>query len=317
VQSLENAQSPVATFEAAADAIVEGDLDRLVALLRNDSSLARARSTREHRSTLLHYCSANGVEDYRQKTPPNIVAIARQLLDAGAEVNAESDAYGGRSTTLMLAATSGHPERAGMQLALLELLLKRGAVIDLPGTASTVNMCLRNGRGPAADFLAGRGGQLDLEGAAGVGRLDVVSSWFAPDGALRPPATAQQLADGLAWACEFGRAEVARFLLQQGRRADTLLRPDGETALHYAALGGQPEVAMLLLAHGADVHARERRFDATPLGWALHAWSHREKEEDGSRYCEAVNALVKAGASAAVLQSEIHDTEMLAALRGE
>jgi hypothetical protein len=27
-------------------------------------------STRAHRSTLLHYISANGVEDFRQKTPP-------------------------------------------------------------------------------------------------------------------------------------------------------------------------------------------------------------------------------------------------------
>ena len=38
-------------------------------------SCARARSTREHRSTLLHYVSANGVEDFRQKTPKNIVEI--------------------------------------------------------------------------------------------------------------------------------------------------------------------------------------------------------------------------------------------------
>lgn len=317
VRSLENAQSPVANFEAAADAIIRGDPERLVALLQSDTSLVRARSTREHRSTLLHYCSANGVEDYRQETPPNIVAIARQLLDAGAEVNAESDAYGGRSTTLMLAATSVHPERGGVQLALLELLLERGAAIDLPGTESTVNACLRNGRGPAAEFLAGQGGELDLEGAAGVGRLDVVASFFAEDGALRPPATPLQLADGFGWACEFGHADVARFLIQRGARADAPLHPEGETALHYAALGGYTEIVLLLLAHHADVHARETRFDATPLGWALHGWSHRTTKDDGRHYCEVVNALVKWGASAPAVQSEIRDTEMLAALRGE
>jgi hypothetical protein len=65
------------------------------------------------------------------------------------------------------------------------------------------------------------------------------------------------------------------------------------------------------------VHARETRFDATPLGWALHGWSHRATEDDGRHYCEVVNALVKAGASAPAMQSEIRDTEMLAALRGE
>jgi len=45
----------------------------------------------DHESTV----SANGVEDFRQKTPENIVAIARVLLEAGADVTAESDAYVG------------------------------------------------------------------------------------------------------------------------------------------------------------------------------------------------------------------------------
>jgi hypothetical protein len=95
VQALENVQPSITNFESAVDAIVAGDGPSLAALLRNDPSLTTARSLREHHSTLLHYCSANGVEDFRQRTPENIVAIARMLLDAGAEVNAESDAYGG------------------------------------------------------------------------------------------------------------------------------------------------------------------------------------------------------------------------------
>ena len=117
VRALENALPPAADFEAAADAIVAGDERELSALLRKDPSLVKARSLREHHSTLLHYCSANGVEDYRQRTPQNIVAIARILLDAGAEVNAESEAYGGGSTALGLTATSVHPERAGVQIS--------------------------------------------------------------------------------------------------------------------------------------------------------------------------------------------------------
>ena len=65
---------------------------------REHPGLVRERSTREHRSTLLHYVSANGVEDFRQKTPKNIVEITNLLLDAGADVDAESDAYGGGCT---------------------------------------------------------------------------------------------------------------------------------------------------------------------------------------------------------------------------
>jgi ankyrin repeat protein len=313
VRALENAQSSVTNFETAVDAIVAGEDRTLATLLREDPTLVKARSLREHRSTLLHYCSANGVEDYRQRTPENIITMARMLLDAGAEVNAESDAYGGGSTTLMLAATSGHPERVGVQTALMELLLDRGAAID--GRSSTVNACLRNGREAAAAFLAGKGARLDLEGAAGVGALDRVKEFFAKDGGLKAPATAQQLADGFGWACEFGRVRVVEFLLQHGVRADTTLRADGVTPLHWAALGGHVEIAKMLLAQGANVNARETSYGGTPVGWALHGFCDGRQTHDEERYYQVVNVLVAAGASIGSLVS--HDRRMMAALLGE
>jgi ankyrin repeat protein len=246
-------------------------------------------------------------------TPANVVAMARMLLDAGAEVNAESDAYGGGSTTLMLAATSGHPERVGVQIALLELLLDRGAVID--GRSSTVNACLRNGRGAAAEFLARKGARLDLEGAAGVGALDRVKEFFAEDGGLKAPATARQLADGLGWACEFGRVAVVEFLLQHGVRADTTLRTDGVTPLHWAALGGHVEIVRLLLARGAAVNARETGYDGTPVGWAVSGFGHHDGTPRGERFYEVVEVLVAAGAEIGSLVS--FDRRMTAALLGE
>ena len=147
-------------------AIVNGELPALRKLLNGNPALVHVRSTRDHRSTLLHYVSANGVEDFRQKTPPNIVAITQLLLEAGADANAESDAYGGRSTTLGLTATSYHPEKAGVQMPLMEVLIDHGAIIDGPDTGSAVNGCLHNGRGEAAEFFARRGARLDLEAAA-------------------------------------------------------------------------------------------------------------------------------------------------------
>jgi hypothetical protein len=310
VRALENAQSAVASFEAAVDAVVAGDEQALAALLRKDPGLARARSLREHRSTLLHYCSANGVEDFRQRTPENIVAIARMLLDAGAMVNAESEAYGGGSTTLMLTATSVHPERLGVQIPLMELLLERGGTID--GRESTVNVCLRNGRRAAAEFLAARGGRLDLEGACGVGELDAVQAFFAEDGERKPSATVQQHADGFGWACEFGRLAVVEFLLQHGMRGDATLRADGVTPLHWAALGGHVEIVKLLLAQGADVHARETGYGGTPVGWAVHGWGG---DADAERYYAVVEVLVAAGAEIGSLMHP--DRRMMAALLGE
>src|SRR5882762_3931482 len=61
VEALAHANSPVSHFEAAADAIVSGDVAALQKLLHDHPELAREHSTREHRSTLLHYVSANGV----------------------------------------------------------------------------------------------------------------------------------------------------------------------------------------------------------------------------------------------------------------
>ena len=61
-------------------------------------------------------------------------------------MNAESDAYAGRSTTLYLTATSIHPERAGVQASLMEFLIAHGALIDGPDGLSSVVACLHNGR---------------------------------------------------------------------------------------------------------------------------------------------------------------------------
>lgn len=271
--------STVSKFEAAADAIITGNQRRLKQLLKQNPNLLRARSTRDHRSTLLHYVSANGIEDFRQKTPKNIVEITKLLLDAGADVNAESDAYGGRSTTLGLAATSYHPEAAGVQLPLLELLIERGAIID------GVNACLHNGRGQAAEFLANHGATLDLEAAAGVGRLDVVKK-------MLKRAPKKQLLDGFAWACEFARNNVVEFLLENAIKADAQLS-SGETGLHWAAYKANTETVKLLLKHKAPVNAIDTTHNGTPLAWALYAWGNAK---NNPAYYEVVAQLIRAGA---------------------
>ena len=320
--------SPASKFEEAVDAIVSGDLARLRQLLSESPDLVRARSTREHHSTLLHYVSANGVEDVRQKTPENIVEIAKLLLAAGADVNAESDAYGGRSSTLGLTATSCHPENAGVQIPLMELLIENGAVIDGPDGYSGVNGCLQNGRRQAAEFLASRGARLDLEGAAGIGRLEVVRGFFGEDGALKRPATQDQMRDGFAWACEFGRIDVVEFLLQKGMQVDAILRQHGETGLHWAAFGGYADIVKLLLDRRAPIGVKDRSFDGTPLDWALYAWALPARERRESYY-QVVAQLVRAGAThnPAWLQDVENrrpaagkirpDPKMLAALKGE
>jgi len=42
------------------------------------------------------------------------------------------------------------------------------------------------------------------------------------------------------------------------------------TALHEAAARGDTEMARWLVAHGADLAAKDDRFHSTPSGWASH-----------------------------------------------
>ncbi len=287
--------SPEAKFEAAVEAIVSGDAPLLERLLRENPALLRARSTREHRATLLHYVAANGVEGYRQKTPQNIAKIAELLLRAGAEVDAKANVYGGGATTLGLAATSVHPERAGVQIALLETLLNHGARINRRGSGGNrvpiITACLANERALAAEFFATRGAPMNLEEAAGVGRLEVVKSFFNRGGSLKANATHEQLVRGFLWACGFGRNDVVAFLLGRGLDLDGQ-DAEGQTGLHWAAMSGQQDTLRLLLARGAPLEVRNV-YGGTVLGQTLWSAAH---DSDPDRYVPIVESLLAAGA---------------------
>ena len=293
IEAVLRKSSHVSKFEAAVDAVVIGDITALKRLLHENPALIRTRSTRAHQSTLLHYVSANGVEDFRQKTPKNAVEVTTLLLQAGAEVDAENTDYG-PGTALGLVATSAHPAQAGVQIALLETLLEAGASPDgLAGGWNPLTAALANGRGEAAEYLATRGARLELEGACGVGRLDLVKGYFSQDGSLKAKATRKQMKDGFAWACEYGRSSVVEFLLDQGMEIDARLRNHGNTGLHWAAYGGHVDIVKLLLARKARLDIEDESFGGTPLEWALHGWGGHPA--DG--HYEAVALLVSAGAT--------------------
>jgi len=279
-------------FEAAADAIVDGDIATLARLLDEEPELIHARSTREHRCTLLHYVGANGFEGYRQKSPTNAVEIAELLLRCGAEVDAVTSGNMGAGTTLGLVATSLHTHRARVQLPLLETLLNRGASVDgLPGRWNPLLASLHNDRPEAAEFLAQKGATLDLEGAAGVGFLPVVKSFFNDDGKVKPTATRQQLEAGFIWACEYGRREVVEFLLDKGVDL-TAGANTGQTALHLAAHRGQLDMIKLLLDRGAPLEVFNC-YGGTVLGQAL--WSAHNGEPDID-FVPVMELLLAAGA---------------------
>lgn len=291
LNGLNDRDSVIARFETAADAIIKGNIKTLKRLLREDPRLVRARSTRAHGATLLHYASANGVEGYRQKTPANIVEIAELLLKSGAEVDAEADVYGGGSTTLGLVATSVHPFRAGVQNPLLQLLLDYGAEIDHKTAAgnrqSSVLGALANGRPEAAAYLAEHGARLNLEAAAGVGRLEVVKSFFKSK--TGPPK--KRLQSAFLYACAGGHKGVVEFLLDNGvDLADG--GQDGQTPLHWAVIFGQLEMVKLLLKFKPPLESRNI-YGGTVLGQTMWSAAHGG---DPKVYAEIIETLIAAGA---------------------
>lgn len=319
VEAVTQKGSSVSRFESAVDAIVDGDVAALERLLDADPDLIRERSTRTHHATLLHYVGANGTE--KQRTPRNAVQVAKILLDAGADGNAVGEMYGG-TTVLGLVATSVHPAKAGVQEALMEFLLARGATLEgaiAPDytRGSIVNACLANGRPNAAAFLARHGARLYLDGAAGVGRLDVVKTFFNEDRSLKADATKEQLERGFTWACGCGRTDVVEFLLEMGVQLNAA--PHGETGLHWAAYGGQSNIVKLLLERGSPLDFKDNPYDGTPLAWALHGWTH-PPEATACRYYEVVAMLVAAGATVdpeCLADEQVRsDSTMMAALGG-
>jgi hypothetical protein len=258
---------PIATFETAVDAVVEGDLAKLQSLLREHPELPHARSTRRHHATLLHYVGANGVEGARQKTPANALDITKTLLEAGAEPDAVADLYDSKCTTMGMLVTSTHPARAGLQAALAEMLLDYGASPQGRGTAwqSPAMSALAFGYLDTARILARRGAAPDtLAAAAGLGLVDEARR-------LLPAADAKERHVAIALASQHGQTEIVEMLLDAGEDPNRY-NPDGwhphSTPLHQAIASDRGEVVHLLIERGARTDIKDTLFDGTALGWA-------------------------------------------------
>ena len=159
-----------------------------------------------------------------------------------------------------------HVERA-------KLLVDHGADVGMDdGEGHSLPMsALLGGHPDLADYLVAKGAPapaLDALGrfAAACRAADVAGAKALlreqPDLVARTQAAMPKVLTAAAGADQL---DAVRLLLELG------FNPNGPapTALHEAAFRGRTEVAALLLAHGADLHARDDHFAATPLQWAL------------------------------------------------
>jgi ankyrin repeat protein len=252
-------------FAAAFEAIRAGDRAGLETLLRRHPDLALARGT--NGNTLLNL--ACSLLPRGPLASGDRLALVRLLLAAGAD----ADAANNRGWTPL------HQAGYGNHADLAELLLAAGAAIDrnAHGDGGTpLAAALFWGHREAAELLAAPGiVPWNLRIAAGLGRPDLVRSFFTPDGRLKPEAGArrgfyrphsgfpvwqpaddpqQVLDEALVWACKSGRVEVIGLLAERGAGLDA--DPYRGTPLLWAAFCGQAEAASRLLDLGADVNRR-------------------------------------------------------------
>jgi hypothetical protein len=135
-----------------------------------------------------------------------------------------------------LLVSSAHPDGAGLQSTLAELLLDRGAAVDgIADDSSPLFTALAFGYKETAETLVRRGAKItNVVVAASLGRLDLVREWVIDKDTLShqtefkvpywvhiPIAAPDQIARAMVVACRFGRAEVARFLIELGVAADS------------------------------------------------------------------------------------------------
>jgi len=313
VEPLGDDQAKGDIFETAADAVVSGDLETLDRLLSQHPGLVRARSARIHRATLLHHVAANGVEDFRQRTPPNAVAVATRLLEAGAEVDALADTYGGGAdqTTMNLLVSSVHPAAAGLQAALVNALLDFGAAVNgVANNGTPLMTAIAFAYSKSAQALADRGARLDnVIAAAALGRLDLVKrfvldartvapgvSLVAPPWFGLPTAAKAHIERAFVAACKFGRLKVVEFLLDAGVDHGA---SDGLTGLHWAAGHRYLDIVRLLLARGASLEAKNAWggtvLDST-VWFAKHPPVDHPHDAPDVEYLPILEALLAAGA---------------------
>jgi len=209
--------------------------------------------------------SANGVEGYRQLSPANSGDIAEMLIGAGADVNATTDVYQGKCTALGLVATSSPPSAAGVQRAVIDVLLKHGARMDLRGSVGydglLVQGCLANGQPEAAEYLANRGAVID---------------YFVVHGGVDVDTDLKSHGDGhtgLHVAAFHGQLEAVSVLLTQGASIHAIDKTWNTAPLAWALTGWQRsghrgqyhEVVAQLVAAGARVTPDDLEWDKVQL----------------------------------------------------
>lgn len=247
-------------FAAAVAAIDAGDLDGLRDLLERHPQLATMHAEEDTGSfagpyfakpALLWFVAGNPTR--KAALPRNVCDMAEALIDAGA--TAADVAY-----TLGLAMTSSAAREQGLQAALMRTLMRRGATADVAAIDGT----LAHRERAAVQALLDGGLPLTPRIAAGMGRTAELES-------LLSNADEDERQAALALAVINGELEAARLCLAAGADPNRHLVVHAHSLpVHQAAVNDDPAMLALLVEHGARLDVRDKMWNGTALGWAIH-----------------------------------------------
>jgi uncharacterized protein len=231
-------------YAAATEAIKSGDVRRLAQLLAENPELLYIHPPRNIRMiggrTLFNQLAA-----WPGRWPRRLESAAL-LITAGADINFRPvDEHG--ETTLQEAVSC-------YDFSLTELIVEAGASADgLSDDRRPMAEALFYASPITAKVLADHGATIDLEFAAGLGRMDLMPAFFDAGGQLLPSAGTHH-------------PPVTPVPVPPEPGAGNELL---EQALVYAAINGQQETAAFLIDHGADVNAEPSGFPhrMPPVDW--------------------------------------------------
>jgi ankyrin repeat protein len=249
---------------------------------------------------------------------PHNEPIIRLLLDRGAPVRAETllaSLYAAGGTwclELLTKAAAGASELftealaeavAGADQDAVAILLAAGADPDAPGPdgRSARRRALTAGVTRTVELLGGGGDDpVDrLLEAIVRGDADAARSLATVEPGLVDRLDPADRA-ALVAAAEHGNLAAVRLMLELGFPIDARREAaddDGATALHAASWAGSAATVALLLDHGADLSARDTRWQSQPLEWALVGSGEAPASAPTPDWVRTVGELLDAGAS--------------------
>jgi hypothetical protein len=256
------------SFRAAVTALQRGDVAALARQLDDEPRLLSGRilepecyreasRSQYFRDPKLFWFIANN-PTLMKRMPDNIVEVAETMIARGVD-KADLD------YALMLVMTSSPARDQGLQIPLLERLMKAGAT----PTEKAIDATLAHWELAPIRALLQAGHPMTAPIAAALGRIDRLE-------ALLREASAEEIQNAFGMAVINRQVEAARLALDAGADVNGFLPVHAHsTALHQAAIDENLELMELLVARGARTDIADKLWSSTPLGWATHQGKSR------------------------------------------